>query len=67
MEFKEKAKIRIQHWLKHNQEHAQEYQNMARELEANGLPEVAEAIMALAKNTELGSACLQKAISALEK
>jgi len=41
MEIREKAKIRITHWLHHNAEHAEEYRVFSDELEASGMVESA--------------------------
>ncbi len=52
MDFKERAKIRIEHWLEHNEKHYDEYLNFARELEENGMIEekrIMEKVAALTK------------------
>jgi hypothetical protein len=36
VEFSEKARIRIEHWLKHNEGHLKDYREFAEELEAAG-------------------------------
>jgi len=37
----EKLGVLIQHWISHNEEHAQEYRKWADRLEAGGLTEIA--------------------------
>ena len=44
MDFTEKARIRIEHWVKHNEDHLQEYETFAHELEAAGKNESARHI-----------------------
>ena len=60
MDFKEKAQIRLQHWLSHNEDHARDYRRFADELEAAGL-----AVREMADCTEKGNACLRAALHAL--
>ena len=36
MDFTEKAKIRIDHWRRHNESHIVEYEEFARHLEKEG-------------------------------
>jgi hypothetical protein len=36
MEFQEKAKIRIQHWLAHNEGHLSDYEEFAGQMETAG-------------------------------
>jgi hypothetical protein len=66
MEFTEKARIRIQHWIKHNQDHLQEYETFARELDDSGKSESARHIRKMAASTAEGNASLEKALQALE-
>jgi hypothetical protein len=65
MEFSEKAKIRLEHWIHHNEDHHQEYVSFAKELEEMGKIESArhlkEMIHLIARSTE----CLKKAMKAL--
>lgn len=39
-----KLSVLIQHWISHNEEHAQEYRKWADRLEAEGLAEIADPI-----------------------
>ena len=36
MDFAEKAKIRIEHWIRHNEDHLREYEEFAKELDEAG-------------------------------
>lgn len=62
MEFTEKAKIRIEHWLKHNQGHLEEYESFADELEKGGHPQCASRIREMAALTARSGDCLKSAI-----
>ncbi len=65
MDFIEKARIRIDHWIHHSEDHSQEYVSFAAELEEAGKIESArhlrEMIVLSARSTE----CLKKALKAL--
>jgi hypothetical protein len=67
MEFTEKAKIRIAHWLKHTADHLQEYERFAEELEDTGNLESARHIREMATLTARTSDCLDGALTALNK
>lgn len=66
MDFTEKAKVRLEHWLEHNDEHLQQYEAFARELKAGGKTECAEKILEAAELTARGSESLRRAIEALK-
>ena len=66
MEFDEKAKIRLEHWIKHDQGHLGEYRDFVKQLEEAGKPESAKAIAEMADHTEKGLECLQKALDGLD-
>ena len=36
MDFTEKARMQIEHWIRHNEDHLQEYETFAHELEIAG-------------------------------
>ncbi len=44
MDFTQKARIRIEHWMHHNVDHLHDYETFARELEAAGKNESARHI-----------------------
>ena len=61
MDFNEKAKIRIEHWIKHSEDHLQEYAAFAKELEDAGKTESARYISEMVKLTKESNDCLAKA------
>ena len=65
MDSIEKAKIRIEHWLKHNQDHLREYEEFAQELEKAGKKETAEHIRNMATLFAQGDKSLQLALETL--
>lgn len=66
MDFIEKAKIRIEHWIKHNEDHFQEYKAFAFELETAGKNEAARYIQEMAALAAQGKEYLGKALRSLE-
>ncbi|MGD8562064.1 MAG: hypothetical protein PVG03_06000 [Desulfarculaceae bacterium] len=66
MDFSEKAKIRLEHWVAHDQGHLTEYKAFAQELSDAGLAQSAEAISDLAGCVEKGIACMQRALASLD-
>ena len=66
MEFREKAAIRIQHWLEHNASHLSEYEAFAEQLEAAEAGGSAAHIREMAELTRKTNGCLQRALAALE-
>ncbi len=65
MEFLEKAKIRLEHWMKHNQEHQKEYLEFADQLEEAGKKTAADSIREMAQLENQSNECLQKALNNL--
>ena len=66
MEFIEKAKVRIEHWMHHNEHHIEEYEMFAEQLEEAGKKESAAAIKEMIGLTSKSSECLRKALDTLE-
>ncbi|RJR32397.1 MAG: hypothetical protein C4576_30300 [Desulfobacteraceae bacterium] len=66
MEFGEKARIRLEHWLDHNDHHLEEYRDFADQLENNGKSESAKQIREMAEHALRSTECLKKALKALE-
>ena len=66
MELIEKAVIRIEHWVEHNENHLKEYETFAHELEAAGKNETAKHIRDMAALTAQSSDCLRKALKSLD-
>ena len=67
MDFEEKAKIRLEHWISHNDHHQEEYEMFAEQLEDAGKKESAEQIRQLADLTARSTESLHKALKALEQ
>jgi len=67
MDFREKAKIRMEHWVGHDQGHLVEYQEFAHQLDQAGLTESAAAIREMADCLAQGMDCLEKALAALDQ
>ena len=66
MEFQEKARIQIEHWMEHNTNHESEYERFAGQLEENGFPQAAEHIRELVRLTKEGTRSLQMARNAIQ-
>ncbi len=67
MDFAEKAKMRMEHWLTHNDHHQEEYELFADQLEENGKPEAAGQIRRMAEFTAKSNECLRNALKELLK
>jgi formyltetrahydrofolate hydrolase len=65
MEFIQKAKIRLEHWIHHNEEHYQEYSSFAKELEDAGKIESARHLKEMISLATRSTECLKKAMNAL--
>ena len=65
MEFIEKTRIRIAHWIKHNEDHLQEYEPLAHELESAGKNESARYIREMTVLIAQSNDCLRSALKAL--
>ena len=66
MEFNEKAKIRIDHWIHHNDHHCEEYEMFAEQLEQAGKRESAGYVREMIALTSKSTECLKKALEGLE-
>ena len=66
MDSEVKAKIRIEHWLKHNHSHVEEYETFASELEAAGKGESAGYIREMADLVSRSNEKLEKALESLD-
>lgn len=65
MDFSEKARIRIEHWIKHNEDHLNEYEEFAKELDKAGKKETASHIRNMATLVAQGDKSLQLALETL--
>ncbi len=67
MEFIEKAKVRLEHWIHHNEHHEEDYINFADQLDEADKKESAAFIREMADLTSKSSECLKKALQKLEE
>ena len=67
MDFLEKAKIRMEHWIGHNDRHQEEYEIFSQELEEAGKKKSAEHIREMMELTAKTADCLRNALKALEQ
>jgi len=65
MEFVEKARIRLEHWIHHSEDHYQEYVSFAKELEDAGKIESARHLKDMIGLTTRSTEVLKKAMKAL--
>jgi len=65
MEFGEKAKIRLEHWITHNDHHHEEYDLFAEQLEDAGKTESAKAIRKMIELSDKSNQCLRDALKNL--
>ena len=66
MDSTEKAKIRIEHWMHHNDHHQEDYEAFALELEEAGKTESARAIREMMEYTVKSTECLKRAMKAMD-
>lgn len=65
MDIIEKAKIRLEHWITHNDHHQEEYEMFAEQLEEAGKNESAEQVRLMIELTSKSTDCLRNALKAL--
>ncbi|MCD6298513.1 MAG: hypothetical protein J7M30_15310 [Deltaproteobacteria bacterium] len=65
MNFIEKAEIRLEHWITHNDHHQEEYEMFVEQLEEAGKKESAEHIRKMVEFTNKSTECLREALKAL--
>jgi len=65
MEFIEKAKIMIEHWITHNDHHQEEYELFSDQLENAGKTESAGYVKEMKELTSKSTECLRKALKTL--
>ncbi|SPD75108.1 conserved hypothetical protein [uncultured Desulfobacterium sp.] len=66
MDSIEKARIRLEHWITHNDHHQEEYEMFAEQLREAGKNESADLVKEVKELTARSTDCLRKAIKALE-
>jgi hypothetical protein len=67
MDFVEKARARLNHWIAHNDSHQQEYEKFATELEGAGKTASARQIREMVALEKRSCECLRRALEALEQ
>lgn len=65
MELTDKARIRLETWISHNDHHREEYEMFAEQLEQMGKKESAGHVKDMLEMTAKGTECLRKALKAL--
>lgn len=65
MDSVEKAKKRLGHWIGHNEQHCEEYEKFAQELEKDGHLESAAFVREIVPLTKNATEFMQKALDAL--
>jgi hypothetical protein len=65
MDFVEKAKIRLEHWITHNDHHQEEYEMFAEQLEAAKKNKSAQYIREMIELNSKSNECLRKALRIL--
>ncbi len=66
MEFIEKARVMLQHWITHNDHHQEEYEIFANQLEGAGKAESARYVREMIEFTSKSTESLKKALKELE-
>lgn len=66
MDLVEKGKIRLEHWITHNEHHEEEYVMFAEQLEGAGQTESAKHIREMIELTSRCTGCLHKSLEALK-
>jgi hypothetical protein len=65
MDFVEKAKIRLEHWITHNDHHQEEYEIFAEQLEDANKNDSAKHIREMIELNSKSNECLRGALKAL--
>jgi hypothetical protein len=66
MDFVHKARVRLEHWITHNDHHEEEYSTFADQLADAGKKESAKYIREMIKLSSKSNECLRRALEALE-
>lgn len=66
MDFVEKARIRLEHWITHNDHHQEEYEMFADQLEEAGKKESGRQIREMIELNAKSNECLRKALKSLK-
>jgi hypothetical protein len=66
MDFVEKARIRLEHWITHNDHHQEEYEMFAEQLEAANKKESATHLREMISLNSKSTECMRDALKALD-
>ena len=66
MDFVDKAKVRLEHWIAHNDNHLEDYERFAEQLEEAGKKKSADYVWEMKELSAKSNECLRKALKALE-
>jgi len=66
MDFIEKAKIRLENWITHNNNHKEEYEAFAEQLEEEGKKGSSEHVREMIEMTVRSNECLRRALKTLQ-
>ena len=66
MDFLEKAKIRLEHWVEHSDHHIEDYTSFAEQLDEEGKTESAAFIREMIELNKKSTECLKNALNALD-
>ena len=67
MDFLEKAKVRLEHWISHNEHHQEEYEMFAEQLADAGKKESSEYLLEMVELTKKSTELLRKALTDLQE
>jgi hypothetical protein len=65
LDFLEKVRVRLNHWLSHKESHRAEYEKLAAELDEAGRTQSAREIREMVALSESSDECLRRALEAL--
>ena len=66
MDFIEKTRIRLEHWITHNDHHQEQYEMLAEQLETAGKNESSEQVREMIKMMVKSNECLRNALKTLD-
>ncbi len=66
MDFIEKTRIRLEHWITHNDHHQEQYELLVEQLETAGKNESSEHVREMIKMMVKSNECLRNALKTLD-
>jgi hypothetical protein len=67
MDSVDRARVRLEHWISHNEHHLEDYESFIKELDAAGKTESARHIREMLDLSSRSTECLKKALRALDR